>query len=472
MSENENVTCFDDKHNCKSEDFIAEKCSKWLMKSDPNEGESETVEVSSEITEETQGEFSDVCCYQQLVDDYKNTDLIDLEDGLTNVKLSNCKNVLIGNITKIYRPVQVEETVQTIVRNSVTNKIFINDIEQVTPASSLNIINRTGWSAQSPAGEINRLTGPVKLVIISHTASKSATTEEDNAHLVRLIQTFHIKSRKWNDIAYNFLIGCDGKVYEGRGWGAVGAHTLGYNQLGIGISFIGCFMNILPSESALSQAKALIMHGVEIGEIDEDYVLVGHCQCCPTESPGRALFNQIQTWELSKPTKRLSIVDRLNWLAQDPIGRINYLTAPAKFVIMCHTASKSSITQADNVLIVRLIQSNHVEGEQWSDISYNFLVGCDGKVYEGRGWGAEGDHTVGYNNLSVGIAFVGTFTHTLPSEPALHQAKVLIAHGVEIGAIDKDYVLVGHRQCITTESPGKALFDEIRTWDRWTDVLP
>ena len=38
----------------------------------------------------------------------------------------------------------------------------------------------------------------------------------------------------------------------------------------------------------------------------------------------------------------------------------------------------------------------------WSDIGYNFVVGEDGNVYEGRGWNSVGAHTYGYNNRSIG----------------------------------------------------------------------
>ena len=38
----------------------------------------------------------------------------------------------------------------------------------------------------------------------------------------------------WRDIGYNFVIGGDGHVYEGRGWKVVGAHTSGYNKVHVG----------------------------------------------------------------------------------------------------------------------------------------------------------------------------------------------------------------------------------------------
>lgn len=68
-------------------------------------------------------------------------------------------------------------------------------------------------------------------------------------------------------------------------------------MIGMGISFVGCFMSKLPPQFALDQAKLLIQQGVEIGAIAKDYSLIGHCQCVATESPGRRLYEEIKTWE-------------------------------------------------------------------------------------------------------------------------------------------------------------------------------
>ena len=66
-----------------------------------------------------------------------------------------------------------------------------------------------------------------------------------------------------------------------------------------------------------------------------------------------------------------------------------------------------------------LFQTLNVESQGFDDIVYNFLIGCDGIVYEGRGWGVQGDHTNGYNHNSIGVAFVGNFRRNLPSDRAL-----------------------------------------------------
>lgn len=43
-------------------------------------------------------------------------------------------------------------------------------------------------------------------------------------------------------------------------------------------------------------------------------------------------------------------------------------------------------------------------------LNFSFMVGGDGKIYEGRGWHKIGSHTRGYNSKSIAIAFLGNFT--------------------------------------------------------------
>ena len=57
-------------------------------------------------------------------------------------------------------------------------------------------------------------------------------------------------TRKWSDIGYSFLIGGDGKIYEGRGWNKSGAHTQGFNSQGYGVAFIGDFTSTNPTPAA------------------------------------------------------------------------------------------------------------------------------------------------------------------------------------------------------------------------------
>jgi len=66
----------------------------------------------------------------------------------------------------------------------------------------------------------------------------------------------------------------------------------------------------------------------------------------------------------------------------------------------------------------------------WWDIGYNFLVGEDGNVYEGRGWNNMGAHVRGHNRNSIGIAIIGNFGSRKPNYAALYAATQLIRCGV------------------------------------------
>ena len=43
-----------------------------------------------------------------------------------------------------------------------------------------------------------------------------------------------------------------------------------------------------------------------------------------------------------------------------------------------------------------------LQGEGMDDIKYNFLIGQDGVIYEGRGWGVAGPQIDHLNAVSVG----------------------------------------------------------------------
>lgn len=99
------------------------------------------------------------------------------------------------------------------------------------------------------------------------------------------------------------------------------------------------------------------------------------------------------------------------------------------------------------------------------------MVGSDGYVYQGRGWHWVGAHTLGYNSRGFGVAFVGNYTGSLPSEAALNTVRdVLPSCAIRAGLLRPDYKLFGHRQLGKTDCPGNALFNLLRTWPHFTVV--
>lgn len=67
-------------------------------------------------------------------------------------------------------------------------------------------------------------------IILHHAAAEKCSADD--------IHRWHLDNG-WAGIGYNFFVRKDGSVYRGRGENAVGAHTVGYNSMSIGICFEG-----------------------------------------------------------------------------------------------------------------------------------------------------------------------------------------------------------------------------------------
>lgn len=158
----------------------------------------------------------------------------------------------------------------------------------------LQIVSKSEWGALPTT---NFLDHPTPNVIISHTVTNSCLNKSECSSLCRFIQMYHIESRHWDDIAYNFLIGGDGLVYEGRAWDIVGAHTKEFNAKSIGIAFIGDFNKESPSENSLVALRSLLEEGVKNGKLAKEYKLLGQLQVSGGSSPGETLYNEIKKWD-------------------------------------------------------------------------------------------------------------------------------------------------------------------------------
>lgn len=108
-----------------------------------------------------------------------------------------------------------------------------------TSILDLTIVSRTEWCARPPK-DIEIMENPVPFVVIHHSAVPAACyTQNDCIEAMRSMQIFHQDTQGWFDIGYSFAVGGDMRVYEGRGWSAVGAHAPSYNDKSIGICIIG-----------------------------------------------------------------------------------------------------------------------------------------------------------------------------------------------------------------------------------------
>nr|AXE15816.1 peptidoglycan recognition protein 1 [Archivesica packardana] len=169
-------------------------------------------------------------------------------------------------------------------------------MEPLVQCNDVTIVTRVEWGAR-PSKTIKYMGTPVGVVFIHHTLMSKCVTSDQCAEEMRTIQNFHMDTRGWDDIAYNYLIGEDGNAYEGRAWDRIGSHTLGWNDVAIAFSFMGDYSHKLPSDAAICTLQAMIQWGVALGKISPNYELYGHRDVRDTECPGDKLYELIQTWD-------------------------------------------------------------------------------------------------------------------------------------------------------------------------------
>lgn len=153
-------------------------------------------------------------------------------------------------------------------------------------ARQLKVIQREEWGARPPRSRF-LMELPAPKTAIHHTAGAHPDRpgiprhkppsfgqrlfKTRAAEYMRGIQAFHMDTRGWSDIAYSFIIfrAFFGRlwIFEGRGWGVVGAHTAGHNSTTHALAFVGDFTKETPGRRMLLGARILLDRGVKRGAI-------------------------------------------------------------------------------------------------------------------------------------------------------------------------------------------------------------
>ncbi|WAQ96550.1 PGRP1-like protein [Mya arenaria] len=159
-----------------------------------------------------------------------------------------------------------------------------------------HIIPRAEWGARPPTHTIPQLSHTPTYMFIHHGASGFCHAKDDCIAKVQAYQNYHMDVHGWPDIGYSFVVGEDGNIYEARGWDEVGAHTYGYNSVGLAICVIGDFTHRVPNDAALNAVKQLIQCGLDNHKLTSTYTLRGHRDMFDTACPGDQLYALIQHW--------------------------------------------------------------------------------------------------------------------------------------------------------------------------------
>lgn len=151
------------------------------------------------------------------------------------------------------------------------------------------------------------------------------------------------------------------------------------------------------------------------------------------------------------------VVTRAQWGARNP-GRVCGSSHTPRNITVHHTVTPNNDSLSPAARM-RQIQAFHIDGNGWCDVGYHFMVGIDGRVYEGRNnWLRTGAHVRVANRDNVGINLVGNFMSFEPREVQMEGGARIIAwlaqrHGI---ALDRNRVR-GHQEWMATACPGTRL---------------
>jgi hypothetical protein len=166
-------------------------------------------------------------------------------------------------------------------------------------------------------------------------------------------------------------------------------------------------------------------------------------------------------------------------------------------LVVHHTAGANGETGETAKATIRSIYYYHAVTQGWGDIGYNFLIDAAGTIYKGRSTstsqaddgnvtgenasaqGVTAGHAYGYNSGTVGVALLGNFVDTLPTQLAQDSLKGFLlskvnAHGLNAaqqslytnpvnGTQDTFENLPGHSQVPNnaTECPGAMFLNDV-----------
>ena len=197
--------------------------------------------------------------------------------------------------------------------------------QRAAAADAPDIVTRAEWGAdesiKSTSGSCVRQFFPVQQLFVHHTVGRNY--DSNGEATMRAIYHFHTQTQGWCDVGYNFVVGWDGTIYEGRwarkyapwevhssedsaGRAVAGAHVSGYNSGSVGVSVMGNFSEVQPPPAVRRSLAELLAweadrhdlrprgehtyRNPETGATRRLKYIAGHRDAGYTECPGNFLY--------------------------------------------------------------------------------------------------------------------------------------------------------------------------------------
>ncbi len=147
----------------------------------------------------------------------------------------------------------------------------------------MQIIPRAAWGARAPKSRTTVPWSKRTGFVVHYSAASPDQTP-------KAIQNYHMDTKRWSDIGYNFLVDDKGRIYEGRGWTVLGAHAEGHNTENIGVCWIGKDRAGVKDTPPASLAAIRWLYDQACHQAGRQLAKRGHRDVGSTTCPGDELY--------------------------------------------------------------------------------------------------------------------------------------------------------------------------------------
>jgi N-acetylmuramoyl-L-alanine amidase len=131
-------------------------------------------------------------------------------------------------------------------------------------------------------------------------------------------------------------------------------------------------------------------------------------------------------------------------------------------VYIHHTAGHFPTSVQDEINQMHALQNYAINTKHYTDIDYNFLIGPSGIIYESRGLNHKSAATLGENEVSRSVCFMGNFQGDIPTAQSVAAAADCIKYLINHGDLSPSVEILGHRDnprhLNATACPGENLY--------------
>ena len=238
------------------------------------------------------------------------------------------------------------------------------------------MVDRTTWGAPRPCASPGY--AAVTHLVVHHSAGVNTSTNW--AQVVLSIWDFHVNTRAYCDVAYNYLIDPNGILYEGRSGGnnVIGAHFCATNTGTMGVCLLGNFQEVEPSDAMLNTLANLLAWKSCDSNIDpllksiharsnlDLNHICGHRDGCATECPGTNVYSKLA----SVRSKVVSNIQACNFT----VGVDDLKAEAYRVEVIPNPAQGSFRLQTDPGVRITQLELYNLMGQRMNEVQYDVLT--------------------------------------------------------------------------------------------------